>query len=1434
MLKLARGARFGVLYSLFVCCLLLLASAVRADVSQVPFVSSTSAKPKMMLLMSKDHELFKKAYSDYSDLNGDGKLDTTYDNTIEYDGYFNNTLCYQYGSNNVFSATGQASNHLCSGQWSGNFLNWATMTRMDLVRKVLYGGKRWGTLGGYTILKSAWLPSDIHSFVKVYEGTASVPVSSVTPFDYPKLSMCNNSYSNLTTKNYVLARDNPRGMLLARGSWPFWATDEIYQCGVNGDGISPSGDEYLGGMNLLVQVCDEIDSRPETECKTYTNPNSKRKPVGLLQNYGETDQIDFGLITGTYYRNDQGGALRKQISSFMGAEREVNPSNGDFLYPEHSIIKVIDSLQIVRYSGPGDTQDTYFRYIGCGVDDPVSSCESWGNPLSEMYAEALRYLTINAETKRTPTSNFLSGTHDEDVLDMDGWFGDVDWGENPWGEDAKCSSCTILILSSGENSFDMDNLNLADIPSLTLSKLKGYVNNTISTAEGIKGNTFLVSTNDGTNAKCQTEQVNYLYDVRGICPDGAANEGGYALAGLAYHAYHTDFHNNDMGIKTYGVALSEALPVYTFKTTSGNITVIPNCTSRDGAAYCSMIDVRVAEQVVDGSGNLRKLRIMIGWEDSPWGSDYDMDMISEMSICVGSECGDGTGEDQIEITAGVPLKTSAAHMQQGYTITGSSADGVIWMDPVTAYNQNLFTNMNQMEVDRSEHYDTRKFSGSSSKKIEPLPLPLELAAKYGGGENSLDPDGDPDNFYKVQNFSALGLNLDKVFSQVAQNTHFKAAITGSSTTQSEGGQVFYSSFDSVNSWNGHFYAYKYDAYGNLVKNWDAATQLNNIDPDNRVMLTWNDNSNSGVPFRLDNLTDWQQAQLEKRWNGSNTAINLTYALNYLRGVHLREQVNGAGNPFRSRLNQLGEPTRLGDIVHSSAAYTGDPNFYYSDTMESAPYSDFKTTYEGRTPMVYVGANDGALHGFDANTGKEKLAFVPKAVFPYLNQLMDPTYDTANKHRYFADGSPTVVDAYVNNAWRTILVSGLRAGAKSVFALDVTNPAQFSEANADSLVLWEYDDSKDTDLLNRNNNGDFIYSRLGYTFSKPAVVRLNNGRWAAVFGNGYQSDARMGVLFIVYLDAMANNTWQIGEVKRIYTNNNYSDASTAVSDDDYGISNIAPIDTDDDGNVDLIYGGDLQGNMWRFDLSDTNASNWKAVKVFQATYNNTIQPIMALPEVSLAAKTDANPNTSYLIYFGTGSYFSTEDISDDSLSQVQSFYGIKDTPSVTRNLMTNPYNLTTYSITTLSSDYRTVNQDTATGTDGWRVNLPVGEKVPEKAVLRRGQITFTTLLPAVSQCAVTETGWLMTLAAQTGGATANVFDTNGDGVVDSTDLLNGKSASGMKLDSSASALLVDKRDGEGSQTAVSVDQNGNLTQTTLANGDIYRQKRVNWQHVYPDP
>ena len=162
--------------------------------AQVPIFLMSGTESLVMLNMSNDHELFFKAYDDYSDINGDGIVDITYNNDVEYYGYFDSYKCYNYSSGEFAPAATMTTKFYCdnvSGSWSGNFLNWATMTRIDAIRKVLYGGYRSTDTSTRTVLERSFLPTDAHSFVKYYSDLTDV--AKLTPYSGTDISICNTT-----------------------------------------------------------------------------------------------------------------------------------------------------------------------------------------------------------------------------------------------------------------------------------------------------------------------------------------------------------------------------------------------------------------------------------------------------------------------------------------------------------------------------------------------------------------------------------------------------------------------------------------------------------------------------------------------------------------------------------------------------------------------------------------------------------------------------------------------------------------------------------------------------------------------------------------------------------------------------------------------------------------------------------------------------------------------------------------------------------------------------------------------------------------------------------------------------------------------------------------------------------------------------------------
>lgn len=244
------------------------AAPVVGDYDAVPPMLSDASKPLIMLALSKDHQLFYKAFTDYDDLDKDGLVDTTYKNTINYAGYFDQYKCYTYDATlKVFNPVAITADKYCNGfaavadniQWSGNFLNWATMTRIDEVRQILYGGYRAVDTAAATILERVYLPNDAHSFAKYYDGadlarltpfTQTANTCGIEPSDttsaafttykncmLPRgITLCNTTrYAGTLLSQGVSSIANPPLARAVRGNYSLWAAGERFQCLFSGE-----------------------------------------------------------------------------------------------------------------------------------------------------------------------------------------------------------------------------------------------------------------------------------------------------------------------------------------------------------------------------------------------------------------------------------------------------------------------------------------------------------------------------------------------------------------------------------------------------------------------------------------------------------------------------------------------------------------------------------------------------------------------------------------------------------------------------------------------------------------------------------------------------------------------------------------------------------------------------------------------------------------------------------------------------------------------------------------------------------------------------------------------------------------------------------------------------------------------------------------------
>lgn len=637
----------------------------------------------------------------------------------------------------------------------------------------------------------------------------------------------------------------------------------------------------------------------------------------------------------------------------------------------------------------------------------------------------------------------------------------------------------------------------------------------------------------------------------------------------------------------------------------------------------------------------------------------------------------------------------------------------------------------------------------------------------------------------------VGDKLGAVLRSIVERLGSSSALASNSTRLETDTVTFQAQYHS-GTWRGELNAYTVASDGSLSSSpWTdgkgAGQLLNDVSPSNRNIYVYNpqgSNANDRYdPFTWTNLGSTQRTAL------GSTTTEQQNVVSYLRGERSQER-SQTGGTFRTRTGVLG------DIVNSTPLYVGAPNaqlYANSNFTGASSYGTFVNNHSGtneRTPVVYVGANDGMLHAFNADTGAEIYAFVPNTVILNgLKQYSDPTYS----HRYFVDGEVAAADIYDtgDNDWKTVLVGTLGRGGPGVFALDVTNPP--TTATQDSFeFLWE-------------KNGSDI-SALGKNIGKPVIAQVADGDWRVLIGNGPESSSGSAQLIMIRL-----RDGNVTVVDTGATGNN-------------GLTAVLARDSDGDGFSDTAYAGDLQGNLWKF----TNLSGSpSATKLFKALDSDgNAQPITAAP---LAGK---DPATGQLwVFFGTGRYLSESDLSDQ---QIQTWYGIKDTGTS----ISGRANLVERSILDEGEiagiDVRVIEEGTVAelqSKQGWYIDLvspdngAEGERIVVPNKFQGSTLIGTTRIPDASDpCNPGGRGFEMAINPFTGARLATTyFDVNSDGVFNSQDMLNGVPVSGIGFDSSPSSPIF-------IENFMQVGLEDGSIKTIKTQGSAVESKRMSWREL----
>ena len=608
--------------------------------------------------------------------------------------------------------------------------------------------------------------------------------------------------------------------------------------------------------------------------------------------------------------------------------------------------------------------------------------------------------------------------------------------------------------------------------------------------------------------------------------------------------------------------------------------------------------------------------------------------------------------------------------------------------------------------------------------------------------------------------------LNDILNSIATSSEgSSAALAVSNPNVSSSDNTSFSSSYNTGSWTGDLVAYPINIstgrieITNPVWSSSAQAQLDARLWSSRYIATYS--GATGIPFDTTTvgLSTTQLARLNSAVSPANDAAMM---VDFLRGDRGQEMTSNG--KYRARAHVLG------DIINAEPVYVTAPSARYTDNG----YAAFKTSSSSRQKMVYQGANDGMLHAFNASTGAEMWAYIPGLLIAApLDTSANSSATTSSlvnlsknramgfEHRYYVDATPVQADIDENNtlsrptgvgpSWKSLLVGGLNKGGRGYYALDVTDPTAASDTDVANKVKWEFPNDQ-TDAT--------VKSNIGYSYGKPVSVKTKAAGWVVLVTSGYNNGTPgdgLGHLFVL-------NAKTGALIKDIITSGG---SSTQPS----GLAQISAYVENDqvDKTTDYVYGGDLLGNLWRFNLSGNDTTSWEVTLLATLVDDSrNPQPITSAPELG------KNASGKRMVFVGTGAYLGRSDTpgagANPHATQQQTLYGLIDDSQTEITPLRSSLQQQTLSLGSNNSTTTATATNTALDATkkGWYVDLPhANERANTDPVFAFGAVTFTTNIPDTNSgtsatnsaddgCVARGGGssWIYFLDFQTGGRLEN--------------------------------------------------------------------------------
>ena len=1270
-------------------------------------------------------------------------VDSNYSNTNEYLGYYDAESCYSYNNTPTetpaggftaadykrFDRIGAATSRKCTDAFSGNFLNWASNSAIDMLRLALSGGDRYIDTSDLTVLQRAVIPD-------------GDPICMWNSSNFPAKQLSRNGGGTGTYWGAV-----PTAMITQANGSDIWVANTLNRIyfGTSRTGGCGNTTAYnlggpVGGNSM------ESPIRSES-----TFPSS-----GMTQCIdGETGTCSFSGVKEVWY----GAGSKWYVAAANNGVSCTSGCNGVFGDPISGTAK---KVYYRDYSGtwtpPASgtlNSDGFFysRVQVCNVNSSGVLQDSRDYGLCKQYPNG-KYKPVGVIQKYSDQMRLAAFGYlmDQTASYSSGRYGGV---------------LRAPMKYVGSKTFDINGTDNTPAGGNAAAEWNANTGVFVANPDGDTSQTPGIS-----------GVINYLNKFGRTGPVPGRYKTYDPVGELHYETlrYLQGLQPTAAAVSSITSAMQDGYPVYTnwtdpygngrsntadYACVKSNIVVVGDINTHDGGRL----------PTADAANNIPDI-------------SYWRGIANKFESDAGGTYIDGQGATQTidnPNTANGSMPTGSQTSQiigSAYWAHIRDIRGTAWSD--TAKQRP------GLRV-KTFLFDVNEYGGSNNFATRSTSNQFVMAAKYGGFETDpanrggkpyntkgnpfkrqaspTDVDdnavwqksgtpGDPLSYYLQSNARGVLSAFDEIFGRAATAARSIAGGASSSSSASSNTALFTARFDTSN-WSGDVVAEPITANATTfaltigTPLWSAANKL-----DTRTSAATSRNIVAGRESAIANpaATNFTWAAIDTALQGHlNKATPASTAdtlgedrLNYIRGDRTKE-----GSPFRVR------SSLLGDIVNSNVVYSGAPGKGFTGTG----YSAFAAAYASRTPAVFAGANDGMLHAFNASTGAELFGFIPSWLGPKLSALSDPTFATT--HQNYVDAPIAVGEAQVasTNAasdWKTVLVAGTGGGGSGVFALDVSDPAAFDA----SKVMWEFKRTDDADI------GQVIGQPRIMKFKTSGSATTATYRWFAVVASGvnnYVSDAAGNfsttgkpALFLLALDKPVGTAWAEGT--NYYKITVPVDATLAATTAP-GLVNFNAL-YGSNGEVTDIYMGDMHGKLWKlwFDPA-LSPTDWNMDKLsffnkgtaaspipypmFIAKTGSTVQPITAPPTL-FTGPTVGGVETFY-VTFGTGKYLES---GDNTSTLTNSFYALYDNGSSAADqspagaaaisgngrLMAGTVDTNTKAITVGSFKWGRPGTDASTTSRaGWYFDMPdIGEKLVSN-VLDIGPRTgsFNTVIPAAS-------------------------------------------------------------------------------------------------------